>query len=491
MSSEIQRLKQALEEATVNASATQLAESTDGTSRSCSIQAEPIDLSLELLTETDPEPLDTRESLPPPYRTLDNVVLTTAQVNEHFRTYFARCHHFLPFTMSTRSPDAIYSRCPLLFWSICAAAASWKLRTQLATSLKAMLADTIHATPRSIEKVQALLIMSMWPFSVTALMQDASDFYCGIATQMALQLGLHRPLQSHLHAYGSDEYTNARVVNYEVQTSTWLACFVVNQRQFLVRGVPQSVWVDVHLLKAFEHPAVDPRLSRLCRIYLMLMQANLTIGAEAPTSTGMLEPEARILAIKSWLEQFSTLETQHLDQMDDRIKIAFLSSRMQILSFALLDDMPVSPELLEYVERAKQDACHLIELCYGQNLAIAPAHVRHAISYSGFVLVKILRSSSCIDAEVLQDNIERVRQALATTTNSPEDTYRKACQTIQWLTYVEDKKLSPPIYTRMGASLVYDMMRICAENKYGPISQTEEQVIDLDGFDWNFWDFLT
>jgi hypothetical protein len=176
--------------------------------------------------------------------------------------------------------------------------------------------------------------------------------------------------------------------------------------------------------------------------------------------------------------------------MNDVVKIAFLSSRMQILSFALLDDMPVSTELLEYVQCAKQDACDLIELGYGQNLAIAPAHVRHAISYSGFVLVKVLRSHSSIDSEVLQDKIEQVRQTLSTTASSPDDTYRKACHIIHMLTYVEDKRLSPPIYTRMGASVVYDLLRVCAEHKFGFNPEIDEQGIDLDGFDWNFWDCL-
>lgn len=498
MSSEIQRLRQALDGVSTNGPPSiQTVESIDETlissdrgSQFSGIPTGPTGSSLSLLVLPPSGSLTSPGALPAPYQIADAVALTSAQVNEHFRTFFARCHHFLPFQMMTRSPDAIYAQCPLLFWAICAAAASWKLRAQLAPSLKAMLADTIHSPPRSIEKVQALLIMSMWPFSVTAIMQDPADFYCSLATQMALQIGLHRPSQSHLHDYGSEEHAEARTVDYQVQTTTWLACFVVNQRQFLVRGVPQSVWVDNHLLKAFDDESVDQRLSQFCRIYHVMMQVNLSIGAEAPTPSGMLEPGARLAAIKSWAEVYSALEMGPLKQMGDVVRIAFLSSRMQLFSFALLDDMPDTPEIFEYVQSAKQDACNLIELCYFQNLAIAPAHVRHAISYSGFVLVKILRSHYSTESEVLQDHIERVRQALSTTTSSPDDTYRKACQTIQWLTYVEDKKLSAPIYTRMGASLVYDLLRTYSENKFGPSLVPDEPGIDLDGFDWNFWDWF-
>lgn len=481
MSSEIQRLRQALD----NANA-------DGCISTQSATIEPSDRSLVHNDRSPSQPvsLAPEQVVPAQYRTIGNVTLSSGQVNEHFRTYFARCHQFLPFKMITQSPDAIYENCPLLFWVICAAAANGKLRSQLAPLLKPLLADTIHSPPRTIATIQALLIMSTWPFSVTSVTEDPSDFYCGIATQMALRLGLHRPSQSHLHAYGSEEHANARFVDREVQITTWLACFIVSQRHFLLRGVPQPAWVDVHLLKAFDDALVDPVLAQLCRIYHTLMQAYLSIGAKAPTPSGMLEPGSRLAAIGSWMDQISNLKAGHLVIMNEVVKIAFLSSRMQILSFALLDDMPVSTELLEYVESAKQDACDLIELGYGQNLAIAPAPVRHALSYSGFVLVKILRSHCSTDSEVIQDKIERVRQTLSTTTSSPDDTYRKACQVIHMLTYVEDKGLSPPIYTRMGASVVYDLLRVCAEHKYGSGLEIDEQGIDLDGFDWNFWESL-
>lgn len=497
MSTEIQRLQHALEQANANTNnleVNKMIESNESTLIPTDWSSQHSDLNHETIERSDIQDFcqqpDTNtndlETMSETYRTTDNTVtLTPAQVNEYFRTYFNRCHRHLPFKMTTHSPDLIYSKCQVLFWVICAAAASWTLRTQLAPSIKTMLESTIHSPPRSIEKVQALLIMSMWPFSVQTTMHDASDFYCGLATQMALHIGLHRPNQSHLHHLGSEELVNSNAVDYEVKITTWLACFVVSQRQAQVRGVPQSICVDHHLLDAFDRKVVDPGLSQLCHIYHIMMQANLVIGAEASTPSGMLEPTTRMSAIKLWMERFSQIEKEY-KQMNDVVRTAFLSSRMQISSFALLDDMPISPELLEYVESAKKDAYDLIELYYSQNLAMSPAHVRHAISYSGFVLVKILRSGFITESEVLKDNIEKVRQALSTTTNSLDDTYRKACQTIQSLLYVEDKKLLPPIYTRMSASLVYDLMRICAEHKFAPNSDIDEQITDLEGFDWNF-----
>ncbi|KAL6241763.1 Regulatory protein leu3 [Rhinocladiella similis] len=426
------------------------------------------------------------------YRTNTGVALTYGQVNEHFRTYFARCHQYLPFKMTTRSAEAVYSKCSLLFWVICTTAASWKLRSQLAPAVKTMLAETLHSRPVYVEKVQALLIMAMWPFSVSSVNEDASHYYGCIATQMALQLGLHRPTQTHIHAHGSLESENTRTVDEEVKTTTWLSCFIVNQKLAAICGVPPSIIVDIHLLNAFESKVVNARLSQLCRVYHMSMQANLAIGTNGQTPSGMLEPETRLNMVKVWGEQFATFQAQHLEDMDNVVRTAFLTSRLQMWSFILLDDMLVSPEMLSLVENARQDACDLIELCYSQNLSIVPACVRHAMCYSALVLVKLLRSGYSAESEVLQDSIDRARQALKSTVTSPDDIHRKASETIQKLLYIEDKKLSPQIYTRMGASVVYDLLRIWSEYKYGivPHQLADDQTIDLEGFDWNFLGML-
>ncbi|ETI26656.1 hypothetical protein G647_10316 [Cladophialophora carrionii CBS 160.54] len=501
MSSKIEELQQALrEKSPSNGSSSQTREHNETLPlNNWSPQLHSI---VDTITITQP-PMDLAPILPAPsissagassagYRSLGNVSLTHGQINEHFKTYFARCHQYLPFKMTTHSPDAIYTKSPLLFWVICTTAASWRLRCQFAPSVKAMLADSIYSFPRSVEQVQALLIMSMWPFPVSSMMEDVSHYYCCLATQMALHLGLHRPTQAHLHEHGMEERENARAVSEEVKTTTWLSCFIVNLKLSAIRGLPPSIPIDAHLIKAFETRSINVRLSQLCRIFHALMQANLAISANGSTPSGMLEPEQRLSTIKSWAEHFSVLEHQHLGDMDNVVKIAFLSSRLQLWSFALLDDMTVSSSLMAFIDNARRDASDLIESCYSQNLSIVPACVRYDICYSAFILIKILRSGYSSESEVLQDDVERVRQALSTTSGTPDDTHHKVCDTLRRLLYIEDKKLSPPIYTRMGASVVYDLLRIHAEDKYCTAQNhgAENPIIDLEGLDWNFLDML-
>jgi hypothetical protein len=474
-------------------------------------------LTLPSISNTHPEPsvLQINPATPvslasstSPARILGNVSLTLGQVNEHFKTYFARCHQYLPFKMTTHNADAIHAKCPLLFWVICTTAASWRLRSQLAPALKSLIADIIYATSRSVEQVQALLIMAMWPFPVSTVREDVSHYYCCLATQMAHHLvratccggyladvcaqGLHRPNQTHLHEHGIEEREDARAVGEEVKTTTWLSCFIVNQKLSALRGLPPSILIDTHLVNAFENKSLDARLLRLCRIYHISMKSNLAISTNAPTPSGMLDSEQRLSAMKLWADLFWDLEQQHLQAMDMVVQIAFLSSRMQLYSFALLDDMPSSPEVRQLINNAREDASNLIELCYSQNLSVVPACVRHAMCHAAFVLIKILRSGFSADLEVIQDDIERVRQAFSTTAGSPDDTLHKACETIRRLLYVEDKKLSPPIYTRMGASLVFDLLRIYSEDKYMETSDynPENPLIDFDALDPSFLDIL-
>ena len=415
------------------------------------------------------------------------VALTLAQATELFRIYFARCHSYLPFSMTSRCPESIHSKSALLFWVISATSASWTLRSRLEPIIKSLVADSICSVSQNLETVQALLILSTWPFPVSSLNEDPSYYYSGISWQMSLQLGLHRPLETHSHQHGSE--LDSRTEHEEVKITTWLASAVVNILQSTYRGVPPSILVDIHLLNAFSHPNVDPKLSQLCRISYLLMQSTLAISSNNPTASGMLEPEARLTMIAHYAEQFATLQLQYLQQADDIIMTAFLSSRAQLWSFALLHDVPPSRRRQEFFERAKGDAVSLIELCYGKNLSVAPYHVRRSMCFSAFVLIRALHSRQTTEPELLVDMIERVCQSLQVNPSSPNDVILKASTIIRALPEMKDRKLRPPILSRMGASIVYDSLRIYVENSfYGDAheDQAEDpiQALDLDGTDW-------
>ena len=389
-------------------------------------------------------------------------------------------HTLLAITGAFRSKSAPN----LLFWVICAVASSWKLQSQLAPMIKSMIAETIHTASHSVDTIQALLIMCCWPFRTIRLSDDPSPFYCSIATQMALQLGLHRPNQPYWPLrHGSLSGPSTVMADAEVRLTTWLACYVVNQMQSSHLGMPSSILPDANLLAAFENPEVEPVLSQLCRIYYLLMQSSWDISANAPTPTGMLDPAARLTMIRHHAKQLVALEEQHLAQMGDVVKVSLLYVRLQLHSFALLDDVPLSDDLLDLVKDAEATACELIDVTYGMNLAIAPIHTRRAMCYAAFVLVRLLQLPYDVQRELLHDSIERVRQSMSTAITAPDDINHKACTLLQELPYFEDKHRSPPILSRMGASIFYDTLRVYWEHCLE--KQMPEEYLDIDRFDWS------
>ncbi|KAB5511696.1 hypothetical protein GE09DRAFT_639225 [Coniochaeta sp. 2T2.1] len=418
----------------------------------------------------------------PAYRTLGEIVFTRGQVDRYFSTYFARHHHSLPFKVSSESPDEIYTRSTLLFWVICAVTSSWKQQSQLAPMIKVLITDTIHAASYSVDTIQALLIMCLWPFKTAHLSDDSSQFYCSIATQMSLQLGLHRPNQPYWPLRHGSLNGPSTAVDEKTRLTTWLACYVVNQIQSSHLGVPSSIQADTNLLAAFDNPAIDPVLAQLCRIYHLLMQLSWEISANALTPTGLVEPSARLVLIREYREQWTRLEQEHLAQANDVVKISLLYSRLQLYSFAVLDDVPVSEDLLDLVRDAEATACELIELTYGMNLSIASIHIRRAMCYAAFVLVRLLQLPYDVQRELLHDSIEHVRQSLSTAISAPDDINRKAYTILQDLPYFEDKRRSPPILSRMGASIFYDALRVYWEHCLD--KQLPQEYLDIDGFDW-------
>ncbi|KAK6524148.1 suppressor protein sef1 [Orbilia ellipsospora] len=431
--------------------------------------------------------LNRRLSSSTPYRILGDVGLTRGQVEEQFRSYFAYYHQYLPFKMASTSPEEIYAKCSLLFWVIIAVASTRKLRARLSPMIRALVSEAMYSRTQCLEVVQALLILCIWPFGSSSLNEDPSYLYSGMATQICYQLGLHCHQQGHTHLTLKHPQLDRPD---EVKLTTWLSTYLVNQILSNSLGLPPSMTGDYNLIDNFSHSALDPTISKMCRIYHLLVQASLDISGYTPTSATKPDPSTRLKMIITYGTELSTLQARHLDPMGDMLKILYLNSRAQLWSFALAEDMPISPKQLDIVKQAERDSCDLIELCYSLNLSLSPSYVRRAMCYSAFVLAKILRSQQATQCEVLEDYIEKVRQALMSTSDSRGDITHKACELLQSIPYIEDKRLSPTVTSRMGQSVLYDLLRIGAENAVLG-TQLEQRItasdmsFDLDGFNWD------
>ncbi|CAK7205471.1 Regulatory protein leu3 [Sporothrix eucalyptigena] len=434
------------------------------------------------------------------YRSLGDMRFTRSQVERYFRVYFRHYHPHLPFKMAATSPDETYARSPLLFWIVCAVTSHWKQQAVMAPLVKTMISTAMHDTPYSVETIQALLIMCIWPFRTVRISDDPTQFYSSIAARMALQLNLHRPDQPYWPLrHGSFHGPHIASSDDDVRRTTWLACYVVDQIQATQMGVPAAIRADANLLAAVEHPAVAPVLARLCRVYALQAQIAWTIGTNAPTPTGMVSPAERPALVRQYLEQMAQLQASDCQQQHhhtaaggggasdiadighEGVRLSTLYVRSQLGSYALLADMPSSDTLCDLAADAEATACELIDVAHGVNMVTAPVYFHRAMIHAGFVLVRLLQLPYESQSEVLYDSIERVCQSLRTIVTSSDDLIGKACTLLQGLQYLQDKQKTPALLSRMGVSLFYDLMRVSWEQNLDVIDDS----FDMAQFDWN------
>jgi hypothetical protein len=423
-----------------------------------------------------------------------NFQLTTAQVTQCFRTFFLQCHPWLDFSIPT-SPEVVYAKNPLLFWVICAVSSSTNTMLKLQPGIQAMIGKVVVNPPRSVETVQALLILCMWPFPFYSTLDDPSFVYCGIATQIALQIGLHRPGLS-------QEFSKRKEVleiDDHVRNGTWMACYIVSQTQTARLGLRHPIQADFaflhHILETPEYS--NTSLVGLCHLSRFTAQFTSIIGADAQNQSGLLEPYARIGMVKYFKKELETLQKTHFPKMSQVIELSFLTSRLQLLSFVLHDDIPQSPDIIELFYQAELDASALILTASERNLSRCPFHLARSMLYAALVLIKIVASPYAQQPQVIFDQITLASRTLSTAIKVPNDHAERWSRHLQQLIAIRDFKRTPSVRSRMSASLVYDTIRVLKEHLDAtspapapefPVwmnPETTAGLIDLDGLNWD------
>jgi hypothetical protein len=433
-------------------------------------------------------------------KSLGNVQLSAAQVTESFRVYYAQCHPYLDFSLPT-SPESVYEKCPLLFWVICAVANSTSTMLELQPGIQAMVGQILVNPPRSVEVVQALLILCMWPFPFYSTLSDPSFLYCGIATQIALQIGLHRPSMS-------QEFSSRKEVlevDDNVRRTTWMACFVVNQMQTARLGVPHSVSADYTLDQALVDPGNPSSLVALCRISRLTAQFTTTIGANGQNLSGLVEPTTRIDMVRFFGTELEKLQKERFPDMSQVVEISYLTSKLYLWSFVLHHDIPRSSHVIEFFYQAEHDAASLIFLAAEKNLARCPFHIARSVLYAALTLLRILASPYARQPTVIYDQIMIASKTLSSAIKVSDDHAQRWSRHLQQLVALRDRKRTPLVRARMSASLVYDAIRVMKEHINAPEIQEGQQVgspealnipswmniesgarlLDLDGLNWD------
>lgn len=146
--------------------------------------------------------------------------------------YFNYYHPFLPLLNLPKPPEVYLNRCPLLAWTIVCIASRRSpsdpgLLTALSGPFSRLLWSTITSVPQDYRVVKSLCLLCTWPLPTTSQRTDATFMLSGLMMQIAMQLGLHRPVQP-------EEFTTFQM---EVQGEalkdrlhTWIICNIVAQK---------------------------------------------------------------------------------------------------------------------------------------------------------------------------------------------------------------------------------------------------------------------
>lgn len=166
--------------------------------------------------------------------------------DEYFRNY----HVFLPvLDPDTDSPDAIFAKSQVLFWTVVLIAARHfnddaTIIEQLTGPYKDLVKDTIAKPPNNHHTVKALCLLCYWPLPVSSTTAEMAFTISGILMKHAMQLGLHRP--SHPMDF-SRTRVQLREEDINDRLKTWAVCNLVAQNISTGYGQPPDTVYDTTL----------------------------------------------------------------------------------------------------------------------------------------------------------------------------------------------------------------------------------------------------
>ncbi|KAF3389107.1 Regulatory protein LEU3 [Penicillium rolfsii] len=154
--------------------------------------------------------------------------------------FFRNFHPVLPFLDPSKNAAEYYTRSHLLFWSIIAVSArhyqtDTGLLMKVTPALTELLGKTISSSPISLVQIQALLLNSCWPLPNFRFWSDKSLVYANIALTNATQLGLH--VRGYEQEYSPEKIAATDSCMLE-RSKAWAACEILYQSHTMDRGLP-------------------------------------------------------------------------------------------------------------------------------------------------------------------------------------------------------------------------------------------------------------
>ncbi|KAI1608466.1 hypothetical protein EDD36DRAFT_469351 [Exophiala viscosa] len=418
-----------------------------------------------------------------------NIDVNPATVIEAFEHFEKHYFPYTPFLRTMPLPSDLAATSPLLFWTIlCVASRSYggssAVVDQIHQAHGNQLSQLLHIAIQRVETLHALLILCLWPIQQERQMYDPSWNYIGLATNAAMQLNCHRPINSDnaaTHWKGFSDTVGSDITP-EGQALTWLGCFwleceVANFQGFLP-PVAASVLAE----------SVDDAVSAVQLImpgWWRALIAILKISAKSTvTLNGCVELSSHFSLTKMFDAQLDEVREKHAMDWTPQVGIEWCNAKLNLYALTwaasrsnvsnedsergmhrqilLHKGLKVATDLV--AEASKLGQQHYSQHFFpGGLLTFIPKHLFAALFNAAAYLFRFLatrKSSSTVEENLAMSSIIEAHKIFQSFPGH-RDTTRAAIHIEMLVEVLRDRSLASTmdeliIPNRLGASLWMD-----------------------------------
>lgn len=353
-------------------------------------------------------PLEPRPSIPTPLTMprdgsilsedniwkLEDISISRSRVNRLFEHFFVYYHPFLPFLDHQKGPEEYLQLCPLLAWTIlCVSSRRAPSEPGLLISLSGpfsrLLWSTITAVPQDYHVVKALCLLCTWPLPTTSQRTDATFMLSGLMMQIAMQLGLHRPVQP-------EEFTTFRMEirgeELKDRLQTWIICNIVAQNVSTGYGQPPTTIYDWAIEPASLKDA-DYRLPDDLRIRLRIERFCDRVS-RGLYSSRQDSADWRLQIVTLLENELKDMEAEFYLDISNINMIHLRAAELHLRYFVFLGSRPRNDDLTKLFIATTSFLRRVLDLetSPGELLGHATNYILQMIVSAAFALMKLLKS---------------------------------------------------------------------------------------------------
>ncbi|GAM43766.1 hypothetical protein TCE0_060f18847 [Talaromyces pinophilus] len=252
----------------------------------------------------------------------------------------------------------------------------------------------ISNVPQNYHVVKALCLLCTWPLPTTSQKSDQTFMLSGLMMNLAMQLGLHRPVQP-------EEFTTFRMEvrgeELKDRLQTWVLCNLVAQNVATGYGQPPSTIYDWALEPASLR-AADYRLPEELKVRLRIekfcdrVTRSLYNGRPEPSEFLSMD---KLLLVGILENELKEMELDFGDDLSQINLIHLRAANLHLRYFVFLSQNARSDDLTNLFVATTSFLGRVLELetSPGNLLIHATNYILQMIVSAAFALMKLLKSS--------------------------------------------------------------------------------------------------